>query len=376
MADKFVSSTGPCGTGNGSSEANAWSFANALANAAAGDYVWVKNDGVYSGTFNVGCSGSYTDNTHIYFIGYNNLANCDLVNHISDMDIGQPFWAGPMNPTAPNCWVDVNGQGAVNHIVNQYQKHNIHWRNFYFHNNSKTATYGAFCARGCNGVTFTKCKFCDGYINLIVDMNCTNCMIKHCYFSSYAVTNLDIGGGSYHNIYSHCVFNGGQVKMYRAVGCNSLFIGGNYGIGAYYFQNTAFNNTMYNQVMYCMAYGHNSYSGGLIEYNNIFIPAAKNLPAIYRNGSGTLVYSGYGCAYCLNENAVLDTPYAGQAGLNVNPNFANPAANDFRPRNPLVLRGGMPDFAGKNTQIGAVIQQYQFAKRSTAGNPARMAIFK
>ncbi|GEM_PF-2185235 len=376
MADKFVSSAGPKGTGDGSSEANAWSLANALANASAGDYVWIKNDGVYSGTFTVGCSGSYTDNTHIYFIGYNNIANCDLVNHVSDMDMGQAFWAGPMNPTAADCWVDVNGQGAAGNVVYLYAKHNIHWRNIHFRNSSKTAYNCAFNAKACNGVTFTKCKFTDSYINLWVDSNSTNCMIKYCYFSDYAVTNLDIGGGSYLNIYSHCVFSGGHVKMYRSVGCNSIFIGGNYGIGAFYYQNIAFNNTMYNQTSYCMSYGHNSYAGGLIEYNNIFIPAAKNIPAIYRNGSGSLAFSGYGCAYSLSDNSILDTPYAGEGGLNVNPQFVNAAGNDFRVRNPLVLRGGMPDFTGKQTQIGAVIQQYQFVKRSATGNYARMTIFR
>ncbi|MCE5340537.1 MAG: hypothetical protein LLF92_05340 [Planctomycetaceae bacterium] len=376
MADKFISSAGPLGTGDGNSEANAWSLANALAGATAGDYVWIKNDGVYYGIFTVGCTGSYADNTHIYFIGYNNIANCDLVNHISDMDMGQTFWGGPMNPTASNCWVDIDGQGATNHVVYQYQKNNVHWRNIHFHNNSKTANYSAFYVKYCSGVTFSKCKFTDGYINLWVDTNSTSCMIKYCYFSDYGATNLDIGGGSYLNIYSHCVFNGGHAKMYRSVGCNSIFIGGNYGIGAYYYQNIVFNNTMYGQTSYCLCYGHNSYAGGLIEYNNIFIPAAKNIPAIYRNGSGSLAYSGCGCAYSVADDSVLDTPYSGEDGLNVNPQFVNAAANDFRVLNPLLLRGGMPDFTGRQTQIGAVLQQYQFTKRSAAGNPARMSIFK
>ncbi|HBG27490.1 MAG: hypothetical protein A2Y10_02855 [Planctomycetes bacterium GWF2_41_51] len=376
MADKFVSSAGPKGTGDGSSEANAWSLMNALTYAGAGDYVWIKNDGVYYGTYVVGCSGSYTDNTHIYFIGYNNVNDCDLVNHISDMDYGKGFWGGPLNPDAANCWVDIDGQGAATHVVYQYQKNNVHWRNIYFHNNNKTAYNCVFYAKNCSGVTFTKCKFTDGYMNLWVDTNSTNCMIKCCYFSDYVASNLDIGGGSYLNIFSHCVFNGGQAKMYRSVGCNSIFIGGNYGIGAFYYQNIVFNNTMYNQTAYCLGYGHNSYAGGLIEYNNIFIPAAKNIPAFYRNGYGSLAYSGYGCAYCLEENSVLDTPYSGEKGLNVNPQFADPAGKDFRVRNPLVLRGGMPDFAGNASQIGAVLQKYQFANRSRAANMARLSIFK
>lgn len=347
MGNKFVSSTGPKGTGDGSSEENAWSLANALGNAAASDYVWIKNDGAYCGTFIVGCSGSYTDNTHIYFIGYNDIDNCDMVDHISDMDYGQPFWGGPLNPNTANCWVDIDGLGAPNHIVYQYQKNNIHWRNIHFHNSNKVAFNCAFYVKNCSGTTFTKCKFTDGYINLWIDTNSTNCMVKYSFFSDYAASNLDIGSGSNMNIYSHCVFNGGQAKMYRSVGSNSVFIGGNYGIGAFCYQNIAFNNTMYNQSMYCLGYGHNSYPGGLIEYNNIFIPATKNIPVIYKNGNGSIVYSGYGCAYCIEENSCLDIPYSGEKGLNINPQFVNAGENDFRVRNPIVLRGGVPHIANR-----------------------------
>jgi len=164
--------------------------------------------------------------------------------------------------------------------------------------------------------------------------------------------------------------------MYRSVGCNSLFIGGTYGIGAFYYQNIVFNNTMYNQTSYCLGYGHSSYAGGLIEYNNIFIPAAKSIPAMYKNGSGSIVYSGYGCAYCINDNSVLDTLYAGENGLNINPQFADAANGDYRILNPAALRGGIPDFLGDNSQIGAVLQKYQFSNCAQTFNPARMSIFK
>jgi hypothetical protein len=376
MANKFVSSTGPKGTGNGSSEENAWSLANALSNAAAGDYVWIKNDGTYAGTFTVNCSGSYTANTHIFFIGYNDINNCDLTNHISDMDYGRSFWGGPLNPNAENCWVNINGQGAAANVVYQYSKHNIHWRNIYFHNSNKQTYNCAFYLKSCSSVTFTKCKFTDGYINLWVDTNSTNSMIKYCYFSDYVASNLDIGGGSYLNIFSHCVFNGGAAKMYRSLGCHSIFIGGTYAVGAFYYQNIVFNNTMYNQSSFCLLYGHDSYAGGLIEYNNIFIPAAKNLPAIYKNGNGSLTYSGYSCAYCVNDNSVLDNPYSGENGLNVNPQFVNPANGDFRVTNPALLIGGMPDITDIPSQIGAVNGRYQFISKARAANIGRLSIFR
>lgn len=376
MANKFVSSTGPIGTGDGSSEANAWSLANALSSAAAGDYVWIKNNGVYTGNFTVNCNGSNTANTHIFFIGYNDLNNCDLINHISDMDFGRAFWGGPIKPNAENCWVDVNGGGNSADVVYQNAKNNIHWRNIYFHNVNMVGVYCAYNMKNSQNCSFTKCKFEHSNINLWIDSNSTNCLIKYCYFNDCSGQNLDLGGGSYLNTFSHCVFNGGKVKMYRSIGCHSIFIGGTYGIGAYYYQNLVFNNVMYNQTSYCLAYGHNSYVGGLIEYNNIFIPATKNIPAIFRNGNGSITFSGFGCAYCINDNSILDVPYSGQNGLNVNPQFADAANNDFRSRNPLVLRGGMPNLSDNTTQIGAIMQKYQFANRGQYANPGRISIFK
>ena len=351
MANKFVSSAGPKGTGDGSSETNAWGLAGALANAAAGDYVWIKNDGVYLHSFTVGCSGSATGNTHIFFIGYNDISNCDLVNHISDMDFGRPFWGGPLNPNAANCWVSI--ESSSTNTVFQSGKNNIHWRNIYFRNSNMAVGYYAYNMKNSQNCSFTKCKFEHSDINLWVDSSSTNCLISYCYFSDYVSSNLEIGSGSYLNMFSHCVFNGGAVKMF-----------------------IVFNNTMYNQTSFCLGYGHDSYAGGLIEYNNIFVPAAKNIPAICRNGNGSIAYSGYGCAYSIADNSVLDTPYSGENGLNVNPQFVNAASSDFRPKNSLVLQGGMPDFSGNPGQIGAVLQKYQFVKRWQAANPGRVSIFK
>jgi hypothetical protein len=376
MANRFVSSTGPKGTGSGDSEANAWSLSYALTNAFAGDYVWIKNDGAYMGTFTVGCSGVQNDNTHIYFIGYNNIENCELANHISDMDYGRAFWGGPLNSNSLNCWVNIDGNGAATHVVYQYQKNNIHWRNIHFHNTNKSANNCSFYAKNCNNISFTKCKFTDSYINLWVDTSSMNAQIKNCYFENYTAANMDITSGSSLIFVSQSVFNGGGLKMNKSICSYNIFIGGSFGIGAYSYQNIAFNNTLYNQSSHCIGYGHNLYPGSLTEYNNIFIPAARNVPAIFKSGAGCLTFSGYGCAYCVAEDCVLDVPYAGEGVFNINPKFVNSASNDFRVLNPEILRGGMPDFAGNPTQIGAVIQKYQFAKRARIANPARLSIIR
>ncbi|HAL45742.1 MAG: hypothetical protein A2Y12_10810 [Planctomycetes bacterium GWF2_42_9] len=376
MANIFVSSTGPKGTGNGINEANAMDLANALSLVTAGDYVWIKNDGVYYGNFVVGCSGSYNDNTHIYFIGYNNIENCDFVNHISDMDFGQPFWGGPSKPNSANCWVNINGNGAADNVVYQYQKHNIHWRNIHFNNTSKTSGASAYYVKYTYGTTFTKCKFTDSYINLWIDLNSASCVINCCYFGNYTSVNMDITTGSNLIFIINSVFQGGQLRMFKSMCFNNIFIGGNYAVGAHAYQNIVFNNTMYDQTSYCLGYGHASYVCHLMEYNNVFVPASKSVPTIYKSSNGTMTFSGYGNAYCVRDNSILDTPYVGLHGLNVNPQFVNADGNDFRILNPAILRGGMPDYTGQRGQIGAGAQEYQFSKRSATANRARLSVIK
>lgn len=58
------------------------------------------------------------------------------------------------------------------------------------------------------------------------------------------------------------------------------------------------------------------------------------------------------------------------------PQFVDAANGDFRPRNPAVLRGGKPDISGNPTQIGAVLQKYQFGDRERVANMARLRIIR
>jgi hypothetical protein len=292
------------------------------------------------------------------------------------MDLGQPFWAGPLKPNSVNCWVDINGNGTSDNVMYQYQKNNIHWRNINFTNTNKTANACAFCLKYVSGTTFTKCKFTDSYVNLWVDMNSTNNMINYCYFSSYTGANMDITNGSNLIHIVNSVFQGGQLRMSKSMCCNNIFIGGSYAIGANSYQNIIFNNTMHGQTLYCIGYGHASSTCQLIEYNNVFVPASKTLPIIYKVGNGVLTFSGHGNAYCIADNSILNAPYGGMHGLNVNPEFVNVIANDFRILNPAVLRGGMADCAGRRGQMGAEIQEYQFSKRSSTANMARLSIIK
>jgi len=56
--------------------------------------------------------------------------------------------------------------------------------------------------------------------------------------------------------------------------------------------------------------------------------------------------------------------------------FVDAASGDFRPRSPAVLRGGRPDINGNPTQMGAILQKYQFGDRERIANMARLRIIR
>lgn len=69
-------------------------------------------------------------------------------------------------------------------------------------------------------------------------------------------------------------------------------------------------------------------------------------------------------------------PVLGDHSIEAAPEFVDAANGDFRARNKLVLRGGEPDVTGRVTQMGAILQRYQFAQRGRMANFARLGIIK
>jgi len=112
---------------------------------------------------------------------------------------------------------------------------------------------------------------------------------------------------------------------------------------------------------------------GTAVYNNILLSCRRG---IGRNSSSCGGFS------CLDYNcvAVSVAPYvnisAGTHDISSNPLFVDAANGDFRPCNPAVLRGGKPDIAGNSTQMGAVVQKYQFANLGRAANMRRLAVIR
>ena len=77
-------------------------------------------------------------------------------------------------------------------------------------------------------------------------------------------------------------------------------------------------------------------------------------------------------------DVIIDFPEANEpakpAVVEADPDFVDSANGDFRVRNPAVLRGGMPETQGNVRQMGAVLQEYQFARRARVMNAGRAGI--
>mgnify|MGYP001068512362 CR=1 FL=1 len=118
----------------------------------------------------------------------------------------------------------------------------------------------------------------------------------------------------------------------------------------------------------------------LIQYNNIFVLHSAATGKIINRMAGAIKYSDYSCAWAMDGAPSASGRWGGEGKptnvIEVNQEFVDADNGDFRPRNPNVLRGGRRDIAGNVTQMGAVLQKYQFDRRARAANPGRLQIIR
>jgi hypothetical protein len=125
----------------------------------------------------------------------------------------------------------------------------------------------------------------------------------------------------------------------------------------------------------------------VIAYDNVFVVAAGACGVrcvAYGGGAGSLMEAnncwatvdGSALTFVLNEAGISEPPVMSEASMEADPEFAGAGDCDYRVRNAAMLRGGKADIAGNAGQMGAVIQAYEFARRSRIMNPARMGIMR
>jgi len=132
----------------------------------------------------------------------------------------------------------------------------------------------------------------------------------------------------------------------------------------------------------CVAYDNGKHGFEFTKSNPIAINCiAKDNGqwGFYANVAGSLMapHVAYCCAHG-NGSGQFSLPAAlpEQNCIEEAPQFVDAANGDFRPRNPAVLRGGKPDINGNPTQMGAILQKYQFGDRERIANMARLRIIR
>lgn len=214
----------------------------------------------------------------------------------------------------------------------------------------------------------------------------TSVLVDSCYSHSDLTANhYNMYGNT--NVILNCVANVAAGKIFavvatvegsQVIGC--IAINGARGIRVFGNDISAMNNTFYNQTAAGVDLNN---AKRAVVFNNIF-DLAPGAIGLYAITAGAFIYNDYNC-FIESDGTPLtvgihstgyEVPVAGPHSIEVDPDFVDAANGDFRVRNPAVLRGGMPDTEGNVTQMGAVLQEYQFAKRARVMNAGRAGIVR
>lgn len=367
----YVDGTLQTGNNNGTSWENAYrgcaGLQAALDNVVSGSdtIIYIRNTfslGSYGNTININTSGGdFTNNKWLKIIGCNSAA-------------GIPLQQGQ--------YVILDGENLLpGHILNVPGASMVHIENVHFTRASASGKAGCYLAASVLrfGFNFINCKFsyCS-YGMYINNINNRNIYVNKCIFSNnissdfYSAASMPLVFDNFFN--SACpsinalfgaVLQGNIFKNSQNSGTVVTVNGASSQRGEAVILNCTF---------YCTGSGGitavscNNLVGPVIANNIIYLAQpASDIPL----AMARISFEDYNCT-----NATVNT-LAGNHSLNgTNPQFADAPNGDFRPRNPLVLRGGMPDFTGHPTQIGAVQDKYQFISKSKTANFGRLSIFK
>jgi len=400
--DIFVSTTGDAGN-TGLTEGSPWTIEKAMTSCVAEDYVWVKADGTYtlSATLSPAGNGSIANNKKIIFKGYNTTpGDASAGNFVSDMDYGQSYHQSAydtyLNGIDTTKCVDIDADNGAFAVLTLSGKVNIDFHHFYLHNTFLGAGHhGVYMTLANRAIHFYNCKFADAYqgIEAEADPNTYGLYMIGCYFHDdlqAARVRSYVPGTFVRNCISQepskslLNFNIRSDAKGSLVH-NCLIIGGSRGVRICG-PGLVFSNTFYDSGGSCVE-GYRDFAAMVDVYNNIMVPDTDGSAIHVKedSGEGVTVRNDYNCIRDTAGGAVspvfttagtINAPDLGTHSIEEYPDFVDAANGDFRPRNPNVLRGGMPDIGGNQQSMGAVLQKHQFANRGRMMNPARLGIIR
>jgi hypothetical protein len=368
-------------------------IARALAAAGGHDMVNIKKNSGYTldnvdqiaESISPTSSGDVALNVKVRVRGFNQTPG--------DMDTGGAYYHSAyeayLNGIDSDSIVDVDGNGGALSVMEIDAKENIEFGNLYLHNTDRATGHLCICILNLSkGLLFDHCFFDDASRALATsDGNAApvdGTIVRDCYVGpDFVKIGTCVRSSGVMNFHIGNVADGVGLQVFGSGGIiNNLAVGGGNiltGNGSVYIRN----NTVYNCTGSAI-FLHDAGAMAIVS-NNILVPQQSgNAIKIYVNGGS--VRNDYNCIWGADGNQ-LTTPFTtskaggtapvlGGHSIEVDPEFVNPGGGDFRPRNPLVLRGGQPDVAGNPTQMGMIIQRYQFAQRARMVNLGRIGIIK
>lgn len=344
-----------------------------------GRTIYTNRNEMLGGTLNVGTGGSATLNSWKRIIGFNTVPG--------DMEPGGDYYQSPGECAAGGIDTDrcitLDAQGDAFAVVT-LKTGNIELRNLHFWNAQKSSV-----GWGINdfdvGTTLE---------NIILNnCRCSETFGAMEFVYSTGVSVIDFyckPNGSAGNV---CKLDAGRFSFVDSIvdasGHARGFVTLANGPGVYCSGCIVLNSTEaailvtagFVVVEQCSFYnsvdGISITGGGLIEFNNVFMLSASTGRAVCVDG-GSVLYSDYSCAWSqageLNEAWYgLDS---GTHAVEADPEFVNPGQGDFRVRNAVVLRGGRGGIGVAGGQMGAVLQEYKFARRARVVNRNRLAVIQ
>jgi hypothetical protein len=291
---------------------------------------------------------------------------------------------------AKDSYVDFDGNGQACHIFKVLDVENIEFRHIYAHDSANTY-YGFY---------ITATGYRQGF--LLKDCKSTGCKYG-VYSDTFYIRGLTIMGGYYSSAtgpalcFQACrwvhvlgvelvgslagaLIDGDVIGTLLVDGC-VLRKTDNYSLGICSNNWDTFlviRNCVFYDIDYCIEIADPE--SRLVQYNNIFILHTAATGKVINRASGAIKYSDYSCAWAIDGAPTASSRWGGtglpEHSIEQDPQFVDADNGDFRQRNQNVLRGGKPDIADNETEMGAILQKYQFAKRAKAANPGRLQIMR